>query len=348
MIDMSLRSTRAIADAGMICGMTTGGYGISLETARRMRESGITFSSVSVDGLEESHDRQRGKQGSWRACFQTMAHYREVGLTFGCNTQLNRLSAPEIPRLYECLRDAGAEGWQYQMTVPMGNAADNAWLLLQPCELLDLYPMLARVTYRANAEGVAVMPGSSIGYFSPYEHVIRARHFALGQFWMGCQAGLAGIGIESDGKVKGDPSLPTDYYVGGNIREKPLREIMEAPELKINMGGGTPEGTKHLWGFCRGCRHADLCRGGCSWTAHVFFNRRGNNPYCHHRALEMARRGLRERVAPKLMAIGKPFDNGVMALIEEPLDAPWPAGDALRFTKEKVVWPAGWESWPPV
>jgi nif11-class peptide radical SAM maturase 3 len=338
----------AIRDAGMLCSLTTGAYGIGRETARRMQEHGIAFVSVSIDGLEASHDRQRGKKGSWRQCFEALEHFRAIGLACGCNTQINRLTAPELPALYERIRDAGARSWQYQMTVPMGNAADHAWLLLQPCELIDLYPMLARVTYRANAEGVAVLPGSSIGYFGPYEHVIRAQHFAMGQMWMGCQAGLSGIGIEADGKVKGDPSLPTDVYTAGNIREKPLRKILDAPEMKINMGGGTPAGTAHLWGFCRTCRFADLCRGGCSWSSHVFFNRRGNNPYCHHRALELARRGLRERVVPKLMAIGKPFDNGVFELVEEPLDAPWPAGDEHRFTSEKVVWPAGWERWPPV
>jgi nif11-class peptide radical SAM maturase 3 len=335
-----------LSDAGILCSMTTGGYGISVETARRMKAAGIAFVSVSIDGLEENHDRQRGKAGSWQACFQTMGHFREIGMTFGCNTQLNRLTAPEIPRLYELIRDAGAVSWQPQMTVPMGNAADNAWLLLQPAELLEFYPALARVAYRANREKVAFMPGSSVGYFGPYETIIREHHLKQGQFWMGCQAGLSGIGIEADGKIKGDPSLPTDYYTGGNIREKSLREIMDAPEMKINLGGGTPEGVAHLWGFCKTCEFADLCRGGCSWSSHVFFNRRGNNVYCHHRALEMAKRGRRERVRPQLMAIGKPFDNGVFEIIEEPLDAPWPAGDDLRFTKEKMVWPAGWEAWP--
>jgi radical SAM protein with 4Fe4S-binding SPASM domain len=313
-----------------------------------MKDAGFSFVSVSVDGLEESHDRQRGRQGSWKACFQTMSYLKEAGLLFGCNTQLNRLTAPEIPRLYEHVRAAGCASWQPQMTVPMGNAADNHWLLLQPVELLDLYPMLARVIYRSNAEGVEVMPGSSVGYYGPYDHVIRAHAYRRGQMWMGCQAGLSAIGIEADGKVKGDPSLPTDAYTAGNIRQMPLRKILDEPLMKINMGGGTPEGTKHLWGFCKTCKHAEICRGGCSWSTHVFFNRRGNNVYCHHRALEMQRKGRRERVVQKLMAIGKPFDNGVFEIIEEPFDAPWPEPDPLRFTAEKVVWPKGWEAWPAV
>ncbi len=337
---------RAINRAGMVCSMTTGGYGISRELARRFRDAGIVFVSVSVDGLEESHDRQRGREGSWRACFETMAHLEAVGIRHGCNTQLNRLSAPELPGLYEAIRDARTTSWQPQLTVPMGNAADNWRLMIQPAEIDDLFRTLARVALRADKEGVAVMPGTSVGYFSPYEFVIRGRAWRQNRMWLGCQAGLGSIGVEADGKVKGDPSLPTDEYTGGNIRERTLREILSAPELTFNMHGGTPEGTAHLWGFCKTCEFAEVCRGGCTWSSHVTFGRRGNNPFCHHRALEMRKRGVRERLVPKLMAIGKPFDHGVFEVVEEPLDAPWPEGDPLHFTAGRVVWSESWKRWP--
>jgi hypothetical protein len=73
---------------------------------------------------------------------------------------------------------------------------------------------------------------------------------------------------------------------------------------------------------------------------------RGNNPYCHHRVLEFQRRGLRERVTPRLLAVGKPFDHGVFRIIEEPAETPWPAKDEHHFTYERVSWASGWERWP--
>src|SRR4051812_11768630 len=45
-----LTIARAISDRGMICSMVTGGYGISRETARRMKDAGINGVTVSVDG----------------------------------------------------------------------------------------------------------------------------------------------------------------------------------------------------------------------------------------------------------------------------------------------------------
>jgi nif11-class peptide radical SAM maturase 3 len=341
-----LQIAEAIARAGMLCTMTTGGYGISLETARRMKQAGIATVSVSIDGLAATHDRLRGKPGSWNYAFKTMSHLREVGIRFGCNTQINRLSAPEFPRIYECIRDAGAVAWQIQLTVPMGNAADNAEMLLQPFELLDLYPMLAEVARRAAAEGVKVQPGNNIGYYGPYERLLRGGGDEWA-FWQGCAAGLSTLGIEADGAIKGCPSLPTAAYTGGNIRERSLRDIVEqSEELRFNLGAGTPEGTAHLWGFCQTCEFAELCRGGCTWTSHVFFNRRGNNPYCHHRTLTQAERGIRERVLPKVRAQGLPFDNGEFIAVEEPIDAPWPDNDPLHFVTDRIQWPEHWQREP--
>jgi nif11-class peptide radical SAM maturase 3 len=338
-----LEIAQAITKAGMLCGMTTGGYGITLDTARRMKAAGIEVVSVSVDGLEATHDRIRGKQGSWQWAFKTMSHLQEVGITFGCNTQINRLSAPEFPQIYACLRDAGIAAWQIQLTVPMGNAADNSEILLQPYELLDLYPMIARVTERANQEGVRVQAGNNIGYFGPYERLLRGG--TAWSFWQGCNAGLATLGIEADGAIKGCPSLPTTAYTGGNIREHSLRKIIEeTTELRFNLGADTPQGTAHLWGFCKTCEFAELCRGGCSWTAHVFFNKRGNNPYCHHRALTQAKNGMRERVFLQRRADGNPFDNGEFALVEEPINAPWIDNDPLHFTADSIQWTQEWEA----
>jgi MoaA/NifB/PqqE/SkfB family radical SAM enzyme len=189
-----LEIAAAITQAGMLCSMTTGGYGISLETAQRMKAAGIATVSVSVDGLEATHDRLRGKKGSWQHAFRTMKHLKEAGIHFGCNTQINRLSAPEFPQIYERIRDAGAIAWQIQLTVPMGNAADHAEMLLQPYELLDLYPMLAEVARRAAAEGVRIQPGNNIGYYGPYERQLRGGGSEWG-FWQGCSAGLSTLGI---------------------------------------------------------------------------------------------------------------------------------------------------------
>jgi radical SAM protein with 4Fe4S-binding SPASM domain len=162
---------------------------------------------------------------------------------------------------------------------------------------------------------------------------------------MGCMAGVSVLGIHADGSVKGCPTLPAEY-VGGNIRDLPLADLVDTPDVGFNTDAGTDAGVSHMWGYCRTCPHAATCRGGCTQTATTLLGKRGNNPFCHYRALEHKARGRRERVVQRLIPIGKPFDHGEFRVIEEPIDAPWPAHDALHFTYDKVRWPEGWDAWP--
>jgi hypothetical protein len=58
----------------------------------------------------------------------------------------------------------------------------------------------------------------------------------------------------------------------------------------------------------------------------VLLGRPGNNPYCHHRALELTREGKRERVVRAAPAPGEPFDYGRFEIVEEP----WPEDELAR------------------
>jgi radical SAM protein with 4Fe4S-binding SPASM domain len=334
-----LEIVAAIRRAGMSCSLTTGGLGISGASAASMRKAGVQQVSVSIDGRERTHDFQRGRLGSWSACFRTLALLKEARIPITCNTQVNRLSAPELPLIYADIREAKCRAWQVQLTVPMGRAADHPELLLQPPELLDLFPLLSELADQAHRDGILFHAGNNIGYYGPFERRLRNGGNSGNAIWQGCQAGTNTLGIEADGTIKGCPSLPTSAYAGGNIRERPLSDILgAAPELNFNRGQGTAAAYEHLWGFCAGCDYGALCRGGCSWTAHVFFGRRGNNPYCYHRAAEQARVGIRERLTVKQRAPGVPFDHATFAVEEEPAGSPWPSHDAYRFTPDRIQW----------
>jgi len=203
----------------------------------------------------------------------------------------------------------------------MGRAADRPEILLEPYQMLEVVPMLARLKTRANEVGVFLWPGNNIGYFGPHEALLRD---ALPSCHRGaCGAGRTTIGIESNGNVKGCPSLASAEFTGGNVREHALRDIWErAPRLGFMRARSRGE----LSGRCRSCYYADACLGGCSWTAHAVTGRPGDNPYCHHRALVLLREGLRERVVRRVAPPGRPFDTGAWDLVVEP----WPERSYAR------------------
>jgi radical SAM protein with 4Fe4S-binding SPASM domain len=275
--------------------------------------------SVSVDGLEDTHDRLRAVKGSYRAALDAITHVKDADIVPAANTQIGAQNLHEIEDLFEILADRGIKHWQIQVTVAMGRAADDPTLLLEPFQMLEVLAILHRLKPRAQARGIKIWPGNNVGYFGPYESEIRDM-YPTGHMYS-CGAGRSSMGIEANGAIKGCPSLPTKDYVGGNVRDYSLKDVWQRSEQLRFTRDRTVE--KDLWGFCRDCYYADSCRAGCSWTSHVLFGRPGNQPFCHHRAIELLKTGKRERVVRTKEAPGTPFDAGEFEIVVEE----WPADE---------------------
>jgi radical SAM protein with 4Fe4S-binding SPASM domain len=307
---------RAIREHGMSATMTSGGRGLSRERTEAAAKAGLQSVSISLDGLEQTHDRLRNLKGSFKAGLAALENLRAAGIKVSCNTQINRLTMPELPELLELIAREGVHSWQIQLTVPMGRAADEPDVLLQPFDLLEFFPLLARLKGRMDELKVRLWPGNNIGYFGPYESLLKGGmprgHMAS------CGAGRTTIGIESDGAIKGCPSLPTEAWTGGNIRDASLRDIWERSAPLRYTRDRTVE--KDLWGFCKTCYYAEECRAGCTWTSHLIYGKPGNNPYCHHRALELQKEGKRERLVSRGVAPGVPFDYAPFEVLVEAND----------------------------
>jgi radical SAM protein with 4Fe4S-binding SPASM domain len=313
---------RALADRGIRTSIATGGRGLDRERARRARQAGVGSVGVSVDGLKATHDWLRGVSGSFDSALQAMDHLRAERIPVSANTQVNRLNFGELDHLLSLLLEKKIFGWQVQITAALGRAADHPEILFQPYDLLEFMPKLAELKRRCHAAGVDLAPGNNVGYFGPFESAIRSRQ-GLGLHWEGCGAGCSAIGIESDGTFKGCPSLPSREYAAGSLRKSSAGEIWARGAGLANLRSTTRQ---NLWGFCASCYYADVCKGGCTFTAHALLGKPGNQPYCYHRADELRRRGLRERLRPARAAPGQPFDHGIFELLEEP----WPAGEFLE------------------
>lgn len=304
---------RAIRSHGIYCATQTGGRNFTPQRLEEAVNAGLQGLGVSLDGLQPLHDELRGVAGSFTQALDTLKRAREAGLNISVNTQIGARVMPELPALMDLIIDASAKQWQIQITVAMGNAVDNPEVLLQPHRVLELMPLLARLYNEGAERGLLMVVGNNIGYFGPYEHLWRG--FGDEQVhWSGCAAGHTGMALEADGTVKGCPSLATVGFGGGNVRDLTLEQIWKTSK-EIHFG--RLRSTDDMWGFCKTCYYADVCKGGCTWTSHSLLGRPGNNPYCHHRAIELNKQGLRERIVKIREAAPESFAVGEFELITE-------------------------------
>jgi MoaA/NifB/PqqE/SkfB family radical SAM enzyme len=240
-----LEVVAALARAGIKPSMTTGGKGITAKLAQQMAAAGLRLASVSIDGLRPTHDRMRASAGSFERATAALGHLRAAGIRIAANTNLNRLNAADLEPLYEHLRGQGIVSWQVQLTAPLGRAADRPELIVQPWDLLDLVPRLAALKQRALVDGIRLMPGNNLGYFGPEEALLRSPTADGDDHFAGCQAGRFVMGIESDGAIKGCPSLQTHAYAGATVRDGiPLPEIWATDSRVGSLRGRTVD---DLW-----------------------------------------------------------------------------------------------------
>ena len=323
---------RAIREHGMKATMTTGGYGFTKQHVEAAVQAGLQLVSCSIDGMEETHDSLRRRPGSWRRAFAALDNVRRAGAQPAANTQINRRTMGELLELCDRLADYGVVAWQMFFTIPHGGAADHPDLVLQPYMLLEVFELLERVVERCREHGIVVYPGNNLGYFGPLETALR-RAQSDHQHYQGCQAGVSGLGIEADGTIKSCPSLGAELNGGGNWRDHGLAAIWErAPQMRY-IERRTVDA---LWGYCRECYYASVCKAGCTATSEPMLGRPGNNPFCHHRALERDREGLRERLEPIAAAPGRPFDHGLFKLIVEPKEGGDPVEVVMPRTSRNV------------
>jgi radical SAM protein with 4Fe4S-binding SPASM domain len=282
----------ALGARGVRVNMVTNGRGWGKQQAARAKSFRLESVAFSVDGCEVTHNYIRRVKGQWRELLDSIDLTVAAGVPVSVVTQINRRNLQELEELHALLAAHKVRSWQLQLGNPSGNMADHPDLVIGPADILDIVPRVAKL--RKLPGRPHVYAGDNVGYYGDHEADIRDTG-GLVPFWVGCQAGCQVIGIESNGNVKGCLSLPSamngeSRFIEGNIRQRSLREIWESPEA---FSYNRKFKVSQLKGFCRTCEYAEICRGGCSWTAFSHTGDRNDNPYCYYR--QAVERGLIER-----------------------------------------------------
>ncbi|HNZ23469.1 MAG TPA: radical SAM protein [Polyangiaceae bacterium] len=289
--------------------MISNGWSFDAETARVARAAGLRAVGFSLDGLEKTHEYVRRIPGSFRRVLDAVRAARAEGIGVAIVSHINRRNLSELDAMFDLIKALDAYSWQIQLGNPAGELALHRDLVVEPIDLLQIVPAVARLVQR---DGLRVVPADNIGYYGPYEKVLRKNsHYGQPAF-AGCLGGISHFGLESNGNLKACLSLPSARhgcasYVEGNLRETPFAELWNRPgAFAFNRDSDPAE----LGGFCRSCRYARPCHGGCRWSATV--NGGGlENPYCYYRvATEAEARRRRSRSWRLAAAVAAPLALG--------------------------------------
>jgi radical SAM protein with 4Fe4S-binding SPASM domain len=228
-------------------------------TARGLADLGVRVVQVSIEGLEEVHDRIRGR-GSFAAAVRGADLLLAAGLTVTMNMTLSRLNAGSVLELARFAAECGVQRLGFSRIVPAGRGCELREEALTAEETERLYRRIAQ----ARIEGIEFVTGDPVAscLLHPPE-IDPGLAVPIG----GCAAGLSGITVLEDGAVL--PCRRLDVPIG-NIRRDALREIWAASpvlrQLRDRSAYRGRCGQCARWAACRGCRAIAWAFSGASGT----------------------------------------------------------------------------------
>jgi radical SAM protein with 4Fe4S-binding SPASM domain len=261
---------------GMDVSLDTNGLSVTEEVVRKLAETGVSAVQVSLDGREETHDRFRGRKGSFRAAVRSIELFVQSRYQVTVSPVLTAVTHQDLEFLVQLAVAKGATSFKPSLFLPTGRGRVNAQkLMLSPAQaradfqklvqLQEIYRNKIRIAVDGSYPGLREYQGSTSGADSAAGATV------------GCPAGVTQLVIAANGMISACPFL---YEMpAGHLRERPLAQIWrEARIFKVfrQMTKG------QLKGYCRNCpRLPGQCAGGCRAAAYALTGDiYGQDPLC--------------------------------------------------------------------
>ena len=93
--------------------MVSNGYFYTAEKQKKLLQAGMESLTISLDGLKESHDWMRGKNGSYNHAIEAISlAAKEKRLSFDVVTCVNKRNIGELSEIYDSLNGLGVRQWR--------------------------------------------------------------------------------------------------------------------------------------------------------------------------------------------------------------------------------------------
>jgi len=251
---------------GMRAVISTNGTLITAPVARTLKEIGLSYVGISLDGMQEVNDRFRAVPGAFRSALDGIRNCQAAGIKVGLRFTINRFNVQEIPSIFQLIEEMDIPRVCFYHLVYAGRGSE---LVDQDLSLEDSRKTLDLIidnTRRLHEIGkpkeVLTVDNHADG---PYiylrmlkENPDRAEEVMELLKWNEGNNSGRGIGCVSwDGAVHADQFWR--HYSFGNVKERPFSEIWM--DTSNPLMGRLKEKKKHVTGRCADCRWLDICGG---------------------------------------------------------------------------------------
>lgn len=207
---------REIRRLGYRWGMVSNGFQYTKEKHAALMAAGMGAITISLDGLEETHNWLRNSPYSYQRAISAIDLIAgENRLNYDIVSCIHKKNIAGLPELMQLLEEKGVKAWRLFTIAPIGRASGNDDLALDSTEMVSLMEFI-----KENREKSAIdIKFSCEGFVGPYENEVRDGFFF-------CRAGINIGSVLADGSISACPNI-NHSFIQGNIYESDFMEIWE-------------------------------------------------------------------------------------------------------------------------
>ncbi len=246
--------------------LSTNGTLINRAVAEQLKEIGLSYVGISLDGLEPVHDAFRGVPGTFVRVMSAIEHCKAAGLKVGLRFTINRRNYQDMPGIFDLVEERDIPRVCFYHLVYAGRGTELVSEDLDHDQTRQVVDLILDRTRRLHDKGMPVevltVDNHADGPYL-YLRLLRedperaAQVLELLQMNEGNNSGR-GIGCVSwDGEVHADQFWR--HHSFGNVRNSPFSRIWTDTEDEFLMR--LKEKKRHVKGRCAQCRWLDVCGG---------------------------------------------------------------------------------------
>jgi len=253
-------------EMGFYVGLSTNGTMITKDNIGDIAGVGYDYVGISLDGIGETHDRFRRKEGAFDASLDGIRLCREAGIKIGIRFTMTKDNAEDLPKLLDLMEHERIDKFYLSHLNYAGrgnkNRDSDAYfettrkamdLLFETClDHLERGLETEFVTGNNDADGVYLLQWAARRFPDIQTH-LRAK---LAQ-WGGNSSGVNVANIDNLGNVHPD-TFWWDHTLG-NVKERPFSEIWQ--DLSDPLLAGLKQRPRQITGRCGKCAYFDICGG---------------------------------------------------------------------------------------
>jgi 12,18-didecarboxysiroheme deacetylase len=251
---------------GMRAIISTNGTLIDDEKAMLLRDAGVSYVGISLDGLEQVNDRFRGMRGAFQMACKGIRNCQKAGLKVGLRFTMNKLNVHQLPGIFDLAEEQEIERICFYHLVYSGRGSallDQDLSHHETRQTVDLIIDRTRDMYRRGVKmEVLTVDNHADG---PYlylrmvgeDNPRSADVLELLRMNGGNSSG-EGIGcVNWDGTIYADQFWRQHSF--GTVLSRPFSHIWS--DLRNPLMAQLRDKKRYVTGRCARCRWIDICGG---------------------------------------------------------------------------------------